>query len=182
LIFLYFSAYLTGIGALLERLNPPAPDVTTQLIADSFNATNFTLAANATIETTFANLPGEVSSVAVEVVYWVLLVFYALVPVAGCFLPGIVLLKPSVSAPDGAPDDPTEYAKWLEEQSKTNPFFTIIAPFEKKYAWCVPAWRVRIVFLDNSSNHLRTHRQQVQSFDSARSLHVRSLRRVNAER
>ena len=171
MIFLYFSAYLTGIGALLERLNPPAPDVTTPLIADGFNATNFTLAANATIETA----PGEVSSIAVEVVYWVLLVFYALVPVGFCAFVGIDLLI-------NPPDDPAEYAKWLEEQSKNNPFFTIIAPFEKKYAWCVPAWRVRIIFLDNSSNHLRTHRQQVQSFDCARSLHVRSLRRVNAER
>ena len=179
MIFLYFSAYLTGIGALLERLNPPAPDVTTPLIADGFNATNFTLAANATIETA----PGEVSSIAVEVVYWVLLVFYALVPVGFCAFFGINLLDGNCHS--NAPDHPTKYAKWLEEQSKGDEIghlCTIIAPFEKKYAWCVPAWRVRIVFLDNSSNHLRTHRQQVQSFDSARSLHVRSLRRVNAER
>lgn len=171
MIFLYFSAYLTGIGALLERLNPPAPDVTTPLIADGFNATNFTLAANnkATYETAFVTLP-------VEVPYWVLLVFYALVPVGFCAFVG--MLK-------GAPDDPAEYAKWLEEQSRSNSvgfLFTIIAPFEKKYSWCVPAWRVRIVSFDNSSNHLGTHRRQVQSFDSARSLHVRSLRRVNAER
>ena len=85
MIFLYFSAYLTGIGALLERLNPP--DVTTPLIADGFNATNFTLAANATIITAFG-------SVSVDDFdngwWWILLVFYALVPVAGCALFGII--------------------------------------------------------------------------------------------
>ena len=89
LISLYFSAYLTGIGALIERLNPPTPDVTTPLIADGFNTTNFTLAANATIETAFDALPGEVSSVAIEVVYWVLLVCYALVPVGFCACFGV---------------------------------------------------------------------------------------------
>ena len=55
LIFLYFAAYLTGIGALLDRLRSPSDD-----------------AAN------------ESDPIAVQVVYWVLLAFYSLVPVAGC--------------------------------------------------------------------------------------------------
>ena len=52
LLFFYFSAYLTGIGALLERLGA------------------------------FCSCPA--AEVALKVVYSILLVFYALVPVAGC--------------------------------------------------------------------------------------------------
>ena len=39
----------------------------------------------------------------------------------------------------GRPMDKTEqeYAKWMELKLDDNPLFTIIAPFEKKYAWCV---------------------------------------------
>ena len=94
MFFLYFSAYLTGIGALLERL-------------DDSN-----------------------SQVSVKVVCGILLVFYVLVPVAFCALPGIRLTKKTKSK---APDDSAEYIKWLEEQSKgsVGPLFTIIAPFEK---------------------------------------------------
>ena len=142
MIFLYFPAYLTGIGALLERLNPP--DVaTTPLITDGFNnATNFDeyeLATNVTIETADVVIPGEVSSVAIEAVYWVLLVFYALVPVVACAWCG-----GSQYFLSDAPDDPAKYAEWLEKESTgfKGPVITIIAPFEKNYSWCVPAWRI----------------------------------------
>ena len=102
MLFFYFSAYLTGIGTLLERLGA------------------------------FCSCPA--AEVALKVVYSILLVFYSLVPVAGCAFVGIKMSKGNY-----APDDPAEYTKWLEEQSKGDegPLFTIIAPFEKKYAWCV---------------------------------------------
>ena len=113
MIFLYFSAYLTGIGALLERLNPPAPDVTTPLIADGFNATNFTLAADATIETAF-------DSVSVDDFdngwWWILLFFYALLPVAGCAYVGVALPNFRDLAYVLSPDDPIKYAEWLEKK------------------------------------------------------------------
>ena len=113
LMFFYFSAYLTGIGALLERLGA------------------------------FCSCPA--AEVALKVVYSILLVFYALVPVAGCAFFGIEVTKSTVDEDNGehkeygCPKDQTkeEYAEWLEEKSKDNPRFTIIAPFEKKYAWCV---------------------------------------------
>ena len=140
LIFLYFAAYLTGIGALLERLSPPSDDAI-PLNVDDLNATNATaLASN--------DAANESNLITVQVVYWVLLAFYSLVPVAGCALlayggdnDGI---KDILGYYGGlyelicdAPDDPKEYAEWMEEQLDDNPLFTIIAPFEKKYAWCV---------------------------------------------
>ena len=100
LIFLYFSAYLTGIAALLERLDDSS------------------------------------SQVSVKVVYGILLVFYTFVPVAGCAFVVLISHTGSIFSSD-PPDDPAEYTKWLEEQSKNNPLITIIAPFEKKYCWCV---------------------------------------------
>ena len=118
MLFFYFSAYLTGIGALLERLG--------------------------------ASCSCPAAEVALKVVYSILLVFYALVPVAGCAYFGIEWTKSDVwnGKEHGCPKDQTEeqYTKWLEEQSKGDgnagavasvAFFTIIAPFEKKYSWCV---------------------------------------------
>ena len=113
MLFFYFSAYLTGIGTLLERLDA------------------------------FCSSPA--AEVALKVVCSILLVFYALVLVAGCVYFGIDLTKSKNSRTTGiergCPKDQTEeqYTKWLEEQSKgdNGPLFTIIAPFEKKYAWCV---------------------------------------------
>ena len=39
----------------------------------------------------------------------------------------------------GCPTNQTEqeYAEWMELKLDDNPMFTIIAPFEKKYVWCV---------------------------------------------
>ena len=127
LMFLYFSAYLTGVGELLDRLNPPDKTVL-PLITDDFNATTFTLATNASIETTDVISVDDFDNGW----WWILLVFYALVPVAGCAFLGVILIYE-------APDDPIKYAEWLEEQSKGGDgfFFSIIAPFEKKYSWCV---------------------------------------------
>ena len=98
LVFVYFSAYLTGVGAVLERM---APDSRTQI----------------------------------SVVCGILLVFYALMPVAGCVFAGIKFTQRY----DDDPDDPAKYTKWLEEESKDKfgVFVAIIAPFAKKYAWCV---------------------------------------------
>ena len=110
LIFLYFSAYLTGVGALLERLDA------------------------------FCSCPA--AGVALKIVYGILLVFYALVPVAGCACLVFFGTESHVyeGKENGCPKEQTEeqYAAWLEEQSKRDygPFFTAIAPFEKKYAWC----------------------------------------------
>ena len=128
LMFLYFSAYLTGVGALLDRLNPP--DKTVPLITDDLNATTFTLATNASIETTDVISVDDFDNGW----WWILLVFYALVPVAGCAFWGVIL-----PTDVDAPDDPIKYAEWLEEKSKGREgfLFSIIAPFEKKYSWCV---------------------------------------------
>ena len=128
LMFLYFSAYLTGVGELLDRLNPPDKTVL-PLITDDLNATTFTLATNASIETTDVSVDDFDNGW-----WWILLVFYALVPVAGCAFFGVV-----VQRDEDTPDDPIKYAEWLEEKSKTCDgfFISIIAPFEKKYSWCV---------------------------------------------
>ena len=75
LIFLYFAAYLTGIGALLERLRPS--DDAIPLNVDDLNAANATALAS-------DDAANESNPIAVQVVYWVLLAFYSLVPVAGC--------------------------------------------------------------------------------------------------
>ena len=124
LIFLYFSAYLTGVGALLERLDA------------------------------FCSCPA--AGVALKFVYGILLVFYALVPVAGCACFGFIVTQSNVRSAfyggeakeHGCPKDQTEeqYAEWLEEQSEgeilsdlkiPGSFITVIAPFEKKFAWYV---------------------------------------------
>ena len=59
-------------------------------------------------------------------------------------MPGFGLDKTKSNIDDdgdevGCPIDQTEqeYAEWMEEGLDYNPLFTIIAPFEKKYAWCV---------------------------------------------
>ena len=130
LMFLYFSAYLTGVGELLDRLNPPDKTVL-PLITDDLNATTFTLATHASIETTDVSVD-DFDNGWWNGWWWILLVFYALVPVAVCTLFGVAL-------PNDAPDDPIKYAEWLEENSKGGGSFSfpIIAPFEKKYSWCV---------------------------------------------
>ena len=85
LIFLYFAAYLTGIGALLDRLRSPSDDAI-PLNVDDLNATNATaLASN--------DAANESNPIAVQVVYWVLLAFYSLVPVAGCAWFGLKKIK-----------------------------------------------------------------------------------------
>ena len=60
-------------------------------------------------------------------------------PVAGCVLAGVAFTNRNSTSRPNAPDDPAEYTKWLEEESKGEfgVFVAIIAPFEKKYAWCV---------------------------------------------
>ena len=152
LMFLYFSAYLTGVGALLDRLNPP--DKTVPLITDDLNATTFTLATNASIETTDVSVDDFDNGWwwILLVFYWILLIFHAFLPVAGCAFVGIVMpnagtvrktLEPGDDEPDGpsdAPDDPIKYAEWLEKNSNGGIdgfLLSIIAPFEKKYSWCV---------------------------------------------
>ena len=130
LMFLYFSAYLTGVGALLDRLNPPDKTVL-PLITDDFNATTFTLATNASIETTDVGVDDFDNGL------WILLFFYALAPVAGCAQVGVGVQNDFTEF--GAPDDPIKYAEWLEEKAKgpNGHLLSIIAPFEKKYSWCV---------------------------------------------
>ena len=134
LIFLYFAAYLTGVGALLDRLRSPSDDAI-PLNVDDLNATNATaLASN--------DAANESNPIAVQVVYWVLLAFYSLVPVAGCAWFGLDKTKSNIDDDGdevGCPIDQTEqeYAEWMEEELDFNPLFTIIAPFEKKFAWCV---------------------------------------------
>ena len=122
MIFLYFAAYLTGIGALLDRLRSPSDDAI-PLNVDDLNATNATALAS-------DDAANESDPIAVQVVYWVLLAFYSLVPVAFCTFVGI-------EAPEKEDQTEQEYAEWMEEQLDNDPTFTIIAPFEKKYAWCV---------------------------------------------
>lgn len=142
MIFLYFAAYLTGIGALLDRLRSPSDDAI-PLNVDDLNATNATALAS-------DDAANESDPIAVQVVYWVLLAFYSLVPVAGCAWFGLKKIKSNMSKDKdwrgretetelGCPMDQTEqeYAEWMEEQLDNDPLFTIIAPFEKKYAWCV---------------------------------------------
>ena len=88
------------------------------------NATTFTLATNASTKTTVVSVDDFDNDR-----WWILLVFYALVPVAGCTYVGVVLPRES-----GAPDDPIEYAVWLEERSKGRDGFllpTTIAPFDR---------------------------------------------------
>ena len=122
LMFFYFSAYLTGVGALLDRLKPP--DKTVPLITDDLNATTFTLATNASINTTVVSVDDFDNGW-----WWILLVFYARMPVAGCAYVGVVLPREN-----GALDDPIEYAVWLEERSKGRDGFllsTTIAPFDR---------------------------------------------------
>ena len=106
LIFLYLSAYLTGIGALLERLDEEMDNGW----------------------------------------WWILLVFYSLVPIGYCVGSAKLLTMDSngllldVHGKDiGCPKDPTEeeYAEWLDEFGRARPYISIISPFKKKYAWCV---------------------------------------------
>lgn len=138
LIFLYFAAYLTGIGALLDRLRSPSDDAI-PLNVDDLNATNATALAS-------DDAANESDPIAVQVVYWVLLAFYSIVPVAGCAFFGLEKIKSNMIKNErgrdierGCPTNQTEqeYAEWMEEQLDNDPLFTIIAPFEKKYAWCV---------------------------------------------
>ena len=137
LIFLYFAAYLTGIGALLDRLRSPSDDAI-PLNVDDLNATNATALAS-------DDAANESDPIAVQVVYWVLLAFYSIVPVAGCAWFGLKKIKSKAkflgdeAREVGCPTNQTEqeYAEWMEEQLEDNPLITIIAPFEKKYAWCV---------------------------------------------
>ena len=137
LIFLYFAAYLTGIGALLDRLRSPSDDAI-PLNVDDLNATNATALAS-------DDAANESDPIAVQVVYWVLLAFYSLVPVAGCAWFGLKKIKSNIKdirgqgKELGCPMNQTEqeYAEWMEELLAHDPMFTIIAPFEKKYAWCV---------------------------------------------
>ena len=103
LVFLYFAAFLTGIGGLLERL-------------------------------------GAGNSFAVQAVCAPLLFLYIFVP---CFLclalrdhKGNDLMNPKGYPPRPAPDDEDEYKEWLQELlADEGPQYTIIASFEKKYAW-----------------------------------------------
>ena len=125
MIFLYFAAYLTGIGALLERLRPS--DDAIPLNVDDLNAANATALAS-------DDAANESNPIAVQVVYWVLLAFYSLVPVAGC---AFFVEKIKSNMGEDKYGREQEYAEWMEEQLDNDPLFTIIAPFEKKYAWCV---------------------------------------------
>ena len=135
LIFLYFAAYLTGIGALLEHLSPSDDAIPLNANVDDLNAANATALAS-------DDAANESDPIAVQVVYWVLLAFYSLVPVAGCAWFGLKKIKSIIlgSIEFGCPMDQTEqeYAEWVEKQVEDKtPLFTIIAPFEKKYSWCV---------------------------------------------
>ena len=135
LIFLYFAAYLTGIGALLDRLRSPSDDVIPLNVDDFLNATNATALAS-------DDAANESDPIAVQVVYWILLAFYSLVPVAGCAFFGLETTKSHIDEHGdevGCPMNQTEqeYAEWMEERLDNDPQFTIIAPFEKKYSWCV---------------------------------------------
>ena len=79
--------------------------------------------------------PDSRTQISVKVVCGILLVFYALVPVAGCVFAGSQFTKRY----DRIKKSPVKYTKWLEKESKDTfgVFVAIIAPFEKKYAWCV---------------------------------------------
>ena len=54
--------------------------------------------------------------------------FYSLVAPAFCAFVGFVLVQ-------GAPDEKDKYESWLKERLTESPVFTIVEPFEKKFAW-----------------------------------------------
>ena len=124
LVFLYFSAYLTGIGALLAHTKDD--DAITFISADAEINVTTTTATNATV----LIVPGESSTSAVKAVCWVLLIVYTLGPV-------VIVGGLSNEMAGSLPRDQTgeEYYAAKEEKQREDALFSLIMPYDKKYAF-----------------------------------------------
>ena len=134
LLFVYFSAYLTGINALLD-VGWPAADGNADALLSFNNLTN---------ATTTEQHQTEDSSVGVKVVCGICLVVYALVPPAFCAYYGKQVIsnravelfgKDIVPDISDVPEGEKPYEEFLAQKGGEEPFLSIVAPFEKRFAW-----------------------------------------------